>query len=390
MAAVAACGLMLSSLACGERNSQTGEVPLGWGGTAQAREVRFWNGESLESATRWSAEEAPVFELVPDSVERFNGMGQRYPREAVFLPDGRVVVLYSVPQADSILLHILDPVSGEDIPVPAPRAENGQSLEWAHFNIAPRDGGFILMGRNLPPLDPRQGEDVWEADSEGRFVGRPSRIGVSASLLGILQDRSLVVTAESDVTDTTIVWTTMVVTPVEAGEDHSEVPPEEVVFETAVPTSAHDVIATGAHLPWFASAVSGDTIWIVPTEKPELFAVHRSGQIALKVEWEAGDRSIPPGTIDSWDGVDRVPAAPGLKLGTDGLIYVERGILVDGRPVRGGEWLVFSPAGELVARLGVPGRFPSFSVLAFGDGALAAWTTNEETGLQKVGVYRFR
>ena len=39
--------------------------------------------------------------------------------------------------------------------------------------------------------------------------------------------------------------------------------------------------------------MAGDTIWIVPTERPELVAVARSGEVLLLVEWEAGDRTIP-------------------------------------------------------------------------------------------------
>lgn len=385
-------GSLVLTPACDAGNPRAEETPLGWGGSTEAREVRHWSMASLDSAAWWRVEEAPLFELVPDSVEHFTGMGQRFASDAVFLPDGRVVVLYGITWPDSILLHILDPANGEEIPVPAPRGESGQSLDWGHFGIAPRNGGFILLGDNLPVMDPRRELHVWEADGEGRFMGRPSYIGFSARLVGTLPDRSLVVTARSGVTDSTIVWTTMAVTPLEAGEDSGEGQPEEVLFDTAVPrspASAYDVIAKGAHLPWFASTVSGDTIWVIPTEKPELFAVHRSGRIALKVEWEAGDRSVPPGASDSGVEVDRFPAARGLKAGADGLIYVERGIPRDRRPVRD-EWLVFSPLGELVARLEVPGRFPYFHAMAFGDGAVAAVTTNEETGRQKVRVYRFR
>ena len=63
-----------------------------------------------------------------------------------------------------------------------------------------------------------------------------------------------------------------------------------------------------------------------------------------------------------------------------------------GKAVRcgGPEWLVFGPAGELLARLDVPGRFPSTEVLAFGDGAVVARTRNEETGVQEIRVYAIR
>ena len=42
-----------------------------------------------------------------------------------------------------------------------------------------------------------------------------------------------------------------------------------------------------------------------------------------------------------------------------------------------------------MGRLDVPGRFPSFRVLAFGDGVLVARARDEETGVQGVRVYRF-
>ena len=132
----------------------------------------------------------------------------------------------------------------------------------------------------------------------------------------------------------------------------------------------------------------GDTIWLMPTEKPELYAVDRSGNIVLKVEWDAGDRSVPPEAPGFWERADRFPAAVGLMVGADGLVYVQTVSVLEDRPVRGVEWLVFGPAGELMARLDVGGRTPSFDVLAFGYGTLVATASNEDTGLIHVEVYR--
>lgn len=397
MAAAAACGFLLFSLACEGRSSQVGEVPLGWDGTPQAREVRSWDRESLESATRWSAEEVPVFELVPDTVESQTGSAQRYARRATFLPDGRVVLFYTADygtEADTLLLHILDPATGQRTRLAAPREEDGRSLNWVDTQLALHDGDLILMGNNQPALSPRIGAaDVWQVDRNGRFIRPPSYTNVRGPFLGVFPDRSLVVMTRSGVTDTTIVYSAMAVFPLEAGEDPAVAQPEEILFTTAIPRdpdSGSEYGMPGAHQPHFAAAVSGDTVWTIPTEKPELFAVHRSGQIVLKVEWETGDRSLPPGIVGSVNAVDRFPAAPGLKVGTDGLIYVERAFLLDGRPVRGLEWLVFTPAGELVARLDVPGRFPGFNIMAFGDGSLVAATRPAETGLRTVQVYRFK
>lgn len=164
---------------------------------------------------------------------------------------------------------------------------------------------------------------------------------------------------------------------------------EEVLFKTAAPKDPANARrpASWAHRPRFTSAVAGDTIWIVPTEKPVLLAVHRSGDILLEVEWEAGDRSIPQEDADFWDGAARFPSAASLRIGTDGFVYVQRWTVREGRVLRGPEWLVFGQAGELLARLDVPG--PS-TVLAFGDGAVVVRTRNEETRVQEIRVYEIR
>ena len=110
--------------------------------------------------------------------------------------------------------------------------------------------------------------------------------------------------------------------------------------------------------------------------------MHRSGDIALKIEWEAGDRTVPPGARE-WDGAERFPAAANLKIGVDGLIYVQRMTVQGSQPVYGPEWLVFSPAGELVARLDVS---LGLRVLGFGDGVMLATGYNGETRLLEVYV----
>ena len=394
--AAAAWGLVLAAAACDGRDVRVGEAPLGWGGTIEAREVRLWTAESLESAPRWRVGDEPVFEVVPDSVRvMFGGMEQRYANAATFIPDGRVVVLYSlsgVLDPDSLLLHILDPASGEETRIPAPRGEEDQPLKWVHFQLAFHDGEILLMGDNQPPLSRRQGADVWRADEGGRFTGPPSHTDISGALLGIFPDGSLVLMGHSGTTDTTLVRSVTTVEPIEAGDDPSDSRGREQMFTTAVPRDPNIPQAVSmrfAHQARYTTGVSGDTIWIVPTEKPELLAVHRSGRILLKVEWDAGDRSVPAGAPPAWEGIDRFPATTDLHVGSDGLIYVERVAVREGRPMRGLEWLVFSPAGELMGRLDVPGRFPSFRVLAFGDGALVARARDEETGVQGVRVYRF-
>ncbi len=395
--AATAWGLVIVAAACRGDDVRVGSAPLGWGGTTEANEVRLWTAESLESATRWRVAEEPVFELVPDAVPvQVTGMGQRYPSEAAFMSDGRVVVLYGlsgVLHPDSLLLQILDPASGEETRIPAPRGEGDQPLSWVHFSLALHDGDILLTGDNQPPLSRRQGVDVWRADGRGRFIRPPSYTSTSGSLLGVFPDGSLVLAGRSGSTDTTIVWSTMAVEPLDVGDDPLESDGGDVLFTTAVlrdPTIAQAVSPMPfAHQAHRTAAVWGDTIWIVPTERPELLAVHRSGRIVLKVEWEAGNRSIPEGMPSVPEGLERFPAATDLGIGADGLIYIERVVVHEGRPRRGLEWLVVSPAGELVASLDVPERLASMAVLAFGDGTLVARTRDEETGLQEVRVYRF-
>lgn len=72
------------------------------------------------------------------------------------------------------------------------------------------------------------------------------------------------------------------------------------------------------------------------------------------------------------------------KGGTDGLIYVQRWAVRDGAPYPGPEWLVFSPEGELVARLDLP---LGWRVLAFGNRAAVVGVASDETGLGEVHVY---
>lgn len=72
----------------------------------------------------------------------------------------------------------------------------------------------------------------------------------------------------------------------------------------------------------------------------------------LKVEWDAGDRSMPANASDEvrqeLHGLTRFPAVMRLVVGTDDLLYVQRVAWDDGQPQAGPEWLVFSPVGDLI------------------------------------------
>lgn len=378
---------------CGGGGSEAAEAPLGWGGPVEAREVRRWTKESMDSVARWMVGDEPAYVLVPDSTARtlYGGTEERIQRgvhEGLVLTDGRVVLLYGLAAPDSILLHVFDPGNGEEVLIPAPRLEDGLSASWGHANMIAHGGEIILKDNNEVPLIHRGGEDMLATGQDG-FARPPSYIDMRGKLLGAFSDGSVVVMVESGSTDTTIVSAMMAVRPVEVGHDPPRTHSAEELLITAAPRDPARSHGTAgwAHLPRFNSAVAGDSIWIVPTERPELYAVDRAGDVVLRVEWEAGDRSIPPGAPEFWAGADRFPSTASLMIGTDGLIYVQRVSVRENRPLRGPEWLVFSRAGELVARLDIPGRWPAIEVLAFGDGTVVVRTRDEETGVQEIRVH---
>ena len=340
----------------------------------------------MDSASLWMVADAPTFVGVPDVVDNplfKGGSGQRLIGEGAFFPDGRIAVLYS-PLPDSILLHLIDPASGDEALVPAPASNDGRY--WSNARMVIHNGRVILMpafrgGRT-------NGEDIWYADDEGRFTLPSSRVTARGKLVGALPDGSLVVGSpywSTDATGTVRLSSLVTVRPRGPGEELSEPDKAEVIFTGAIrmDDGDGDIPAAGAHNYTMTCAVAGDTIWVVPSDRPELVAVQRSGDVVLKIEWEAGDRTVPPDARE-WDGAERFPAASDLKIGTDGLIYVQRMTVQASQPVQGPEWLVFSPAGELVARLVVPG---GLQVLGFGDGAMLATGSNREMRRFEVRIY---
>ncbi|MDE2986415.1 MAG: hypothetical protein OXU69_17055 [Gemmatimonadota bacterium] len=232
--------------------------------------------------------------------------------------------------------------------------------------------------------------DIWYFDREGQLAGPPS-LAPSGKLLGLFSDESLVIAGamEPGLVDTRMVSAIMSVPPAPAGNEPLRAREPELLFLTAIPKDPtlqqYNIPARWGHAPWHTSAVAGDTIWTVPSERPELLAVHRTGEVLLKVRWEAGDRTIPPEASAFGRGAERHPAARSLEIGTDGLIYVQRLILRDGGLLASPEWLVFSPAGELLARLDIPDD--SQHVLAFGDGVVVTTGQNEVSGVGEVRYY---
>ncbi len=309
--------------------------------------------------------------------------------EAVIHPDGRFAILLSPDHAKrkSILLHVADPSTGEEFEVSAPKGEDGQSLNWSHFGMVAQDDGIILYGNNRigGRLDI---QDIWYFDRDGRLARPPSR-APWGKILGLFPDGSLVIAGamEPDSVDTQLVSPIMSVPAAAAANEPPSTYEPEPLFLTSIPrdpTLHYAVPARWGHVPWHTSAVAGDTVWIVPSEGPELLAVHRTGEVVLKVQWEAGDRTIPSESHAFGRGAERYPAARSLEIGTDGLIYVQGLILRDGQLVGSPEWLVFCPDGELLARLDVP---DSQQALAFGDGVVVTTGENEVSGANEVRYY---
>ena len=204
-------------------------------------------------------------------------------------------------------------------------------------------------------------------------------------------DGSLVVagTIEPGSVDARLVSAIMSVPAAAAGNEPMSSHEPELLFLTAIPRDPtlpyrYNYPARFAHFPWHTSGVAGDTIWTVPTERPKLLAVDRSGEVLLKVQWETGDRTIPPGADAFGRGAERYPAARSLEIGADGLIHVQETILRDGYLAGSPEWLVFSPVGELLARLVIPG---GQDVLALGDGVVVTTGMNEVSGAGEVRYY---
>ena len=297
---------------------------------------------------------------------------------------------------DSILLHIFDPASGEETKLPAPKREDGEPLTWDHISMAAHGGGIVVLGSREGD-SPRRSrtEGVWFANADGEFRRPPSYIKTGGPLLGVLSDGSLIARGGgwTGTTDTTLIASILLVRPVPAGTPFSQAEPPKSIFEIALardPAADYPDYFSWAHNPQLATGVAGDTIWTVPTERPELIGVHRSGEVLLKVEWEAGKRTIrmdaPAEVREELRGLERFPAARRLSVGTNGLVYVQRIAWRDGRPRIGPEWLVFSPTGDLVARLDIPRHL---GVMAFGPGSMVAKAQNE-AGVVEIRVYTLR
>ena len=398
VAVVAAAVALTAVGACaGDDAVEPRDAPLGWNGSIEAREVRFWSAASMDSARRWTVVDEPTFAASPDSLDADSGQrGRQYVSQGAFLPDGRVVLLSGQTRVDSNLLHFLDPATGVGSKVPAPRGHDGQVLNWSYFRMAVSDRGLVLVGDNESRVQRQiEGRDIWHADLAGAFLRPPSFAGVEGSLVGVLPDGSLVVNENCrgpDAAGQLLLCSTVVVRASEPGGEEERGDTARIAFTGGLlldPARPDNWPAPWAHFHFTTSVVAGEWIWVVPTERPELVAVDRSGDVRLKIEWDGGDRAVPPGATGFWDRAERFPAAADLKAGSDGTIYVQRWTAEGtGSPVHGPEWLVFSQEGDLVARLNVP---VNLRVLAFGNNALLALASVGSAPFRnEVRVYEMR
>ena len=323
---------------------------LGWGGPPEAQAVRRWSEVVIAQAPLWLLAESSTGIVVPDTSETRDGrLVQRYVSAGTVLPGGNVALLMAgssgltrVIVTDSALKSVMDAddpdgVRHDRIPTMSP----GWGHSWFEGGRAYRFGPQALLGgsfQNVPGVD--------------SVIARPLRIvrtpkGSAAPDGPVSQQVLLTVGVLRD--------------------------PGRPRILSPLPFS---------HAPSFTIAVSGDTIWVVPSERPELLALDRSGEVLLRVEWDAGDRTVPAGLPD-WAGLERFPAASALVAGSDGRIYVQRWSVQRGYPVPGPEWLVFSPAGDLLGRVDIP---RSLRVLAFGPNRALVKGTND-SGVDEVRLH---
>ena len=372
--------------------------PLGWDGTIQAPEVRSWTAEAMDQVSEWTLAEPPIGVVVPDTVEVRDGLFlQRHSVSGTIFPDGRVLLLmnyaggpFQVVATTTTLEPFHYSPAGDEEVLPT-RGQEFPARNWNHGGPGVRFGEeFIVAG---DPVGEPGYEEVFYLNAEGRLTRRPARVNRRMGApLGAFPDGSLLFWSsryEPAATDTLVAMHIVSVTPSAelSGRSGSDTPEEILTFAVQRDAAQHQLSARSPyHLPFARVGVSGDTIWAVPTERPALVALLRSGEVLLRVDWEAGDRSVPIGVRESyeWGGLERFPAASRLVIGADGLVYVQRWTVRNGRPVRGPEWLVFNPSGELVGRLEIP---PFLQVTAFGDGTVLASRTYAPD-VSDIRVYR--
>lgn len=365
--------------------------------------MRSWSEAVIAQAPWWTLAEAPVGIVVPDSTETRDGrLVQRYVSAGTLLADGNVALLLAgsagltrVIVTDSTLQNIRDANDPDGVRHDRISAmSQGWGYSWLEGGKSYRFGAQVLLGDFVLEFDRGRGRrgpfEMLRMDHGGRFTGPPVRIPrIDGVWRGVFRDGSLLFAGpfeEVPGVDSVISTPFRIVrtpSPSEVPDDRAS---QQVLFTTGVlrdPGKTHVPVPLPlAHSAGFTVAVSGDTIWVVPSERPELVALDRSGEVLLRVEWDAGDRTVPAG-LPAWERLKRFPAASALVAGSDGRIYVQRYSLQRGYPVRGPEWLVFSPAGDLFGRVVIP---RGLRVLAFGTNTVLV-TGSSDAGVDEVRLH---
>ena len=359
--------------------------------------MRSWSEADIARAPSLTLSESAVGSVVPDTAETRDGrLVQRYVSAGTLLAGGKVALLLAgsagptrVIVTDSALQDIRDANDPDGVRhdrVPAMR--QGWGYSWLEGGKSYRFGAEALLGDFVLEFDRGRGRrgpfEMLRMDHGGRFTGPPVRIpGIDGVWRGVFRDGSLLFAGafeEVPGVDSVISTPFRIVRAPSASEVPGDRASQQVLFTTGVlrdPGKTHAPVPLPlAHSAGFTVAVSGDTVWVVPSERPELVALDRSGEVLLRVEWDGGDRTIPAG-LTAGPGPRRFPAASALMAGSDGKIYVQR------RSVQEFQWLVFSPAGDLLGRVVVP---RGIRVLAFGTNTALIKGTSD-AGVDEVRLH---
>ena len=351
----------------------------------------------------WALSEIPIGVVVPDTAETRDGqLAQRKAISGAVLAGGGVVLLLAdrsgltrVIVADADLQRIMDAddpdgIHHNRIPTMSP----GWGHSWIEGGKAYLSGRRASLGDFVLELERGVGRrgplEILQMDPDGRFTGPPMLIpGIEGVWHGVFSDGSLLLAGSFQNVpgvDSVIASPLRIVrAPTESAAPGGRVS-QPVLFTTGVLRDRRrrrwPSPLPFAHNAGRTVAVTDDTIWVVPSERPELLALDRSGEVLLRIEWDAGDRTVPAGLPD-WAGLERFPAASALVAGSDGRIYVQRWSVQRGYPVPGPEWLVFSPSGDLLGRVDIP---RSLRVLAFGPNSALVQGTND-SGVDEVRLH---
>lgn len=374
---------------------------LGWEGPPAALVVRSWSDAAIAQAPSWTLVESPVGIVVPDSTETRDGqLIQRHVSSGTLLADGNVALLLAGPAGltrvivtDSTLQDVRDGNDPDGVRHDRiPAMSQGWGYSWLEGGRSYRFGAQVLFGDFVLEFGRGRGRrgpfEMLRMDPNDRLIAPPIRIpGIDGVWRGVFADGSLLFAGsfeEVPGVDSIISTPFRIVQTPSASEVPGDRASQQVLFTTGVMRDPGKPRTRSplpfSHVPSFTVAVSGDTVWIVPSERPELVALDRSGEVLLRVDWDPGDRAVPAG-LTAGAGLERFPAVSALMAGSDGRVYVQRWSV---QAAQGPQWLVFDPSGDLLGRLEIP---RTLRVLAFGTNTVLIKGTNDE-GVDEVRLHK--